>query len=194
MAEAKRRGIVPGARIKCAHVGLEGTVAGHSAWIVEEGGLLRVGECDRGCHLFARSVLHDRWATVIAPYEGLTDGMACEPDEHMRKAIAAKAAELGRCAADYGTANPNLLMRGGVVHVTYKRDNHLVREKNWISPGEFYDRLCAMKPKEKPIMIDGEEVEFDEHGHASWNYTFFPAETIARMYEASRTRIDGPTP
>jgi hypothetical protein len=65
-AEAKIRGIVPGARIKCALSLCEGTVGPESGWESKYPSTIVVGVDDVGYKLFA--LVHDsRWATVIAP-------------------------------------------------------------------------------------------------------------------------------
>ena len=112
--------------------------------------------------------------------EGLVDGMACEPDEHMRRAIVEKAMELGWAK---GTSNyPSK-------RIAYFSDCEVLQNADWIkdrtiliTPGEFYDRLCKMPKPEPPIRIGGHEVKFGK-GEISVGCTTVPNDIVRKVYE-----------
>lgn len=92
--------------------------------------------------------------TVITPApskeEGLNDRDACEPDEHMRAAIIAKAKEIGLASSD---SVYNCIRIGYNVNCAVLQIADLLNNYRVIPSGEFYDRLCRMKKPEPPLVI-----------------------------------------
>lgn len=159
--ELKARGIVPGAKCESAFTNTPPFIVPPSEqWYVNDNNVL-TGKFDNG---FNRFLKYDgAYATVITPApqeeEGLKEGMWCEPDEHMLRAILAKGKEVGIVEDEsYGMG------------VAYRADCEVLQDVGSklaaslgfdkpVTPGEFYDRLCRMakKPKpEPPIMIQSE--------------------------------------
>ena len=168
--EAQRRGIVPGAVVS-GRIHKDIRVPEPAGWSTTSWGDIY---CTTEAYPLGAWLLHEgKWATVItpAPSKGLTDGMVCEPDEHMRKAIVEKAVELGNTKNAHLYDGAKTLIWRPIDRIKLKQSeasSHGGPGHTLIPPGEFYDRLCAMAPNEKPIMIGGNE--------------------------ASRKRIDGLTP
>lgn len=178
--EAIARGIKPGAVIKTM-LGDTITVPEPQLWSMNEDGCLYIRDGWR-CVL-----MYGEWATVITPApedqpQGLVDGMACEPDEHMRAAIVEKAKEL-RLAAAYSAGNhyPALVWFGQMEDCK-KRDDCSTVGSHWITPGEFYDRLCKTAKPEPPIRIGGHDVKFDK-GEITVGCTTVPNDIVRKVYE-----------
>ena len=131
------------------------TVPDSPGWSMDGRGCLYVGDG-------WRFVLDDgEWATVITPApedqpQGLVDGMACEPDEHMRKAIVEKARE-------FGNNGPRQYMDR---YLIWREEGMLWQASSSpidgkvITPGEFYDRLCKTMTPEPPLFIGDQPVNF----------------------------------
>jgi hypothetical protein len=131
------------------------------------------------------------FATVISPapqQEGLREGDACEPDEHMRKAIIEKAVEMDLTLHVSGNRSeyPCLQMLEGKVSRMVPR-NEVSAPRTFIPPGEFYDRLCRMKPAPKPIRIDNREVVFSGGGNIKVGCTAVEWETLEAVYERAKS-------
>lgn len=121
--------------------------------------------------------------TVITPapedqQQGLVDGMACEPDEHMRRAICEKDKELG----NYGPSQYNdryLIWRNAGM---LWQANGAPISGEIITPGEFYDRLCRTVKPEPPIRIGGHEVRFRK-GSIKVGCTEVPNDIVRKVAE-----------
>lgn len=159
--EAVARGIKPGAKIACAYGQGNGIVQPYDTW-TQRPSSLWCGSDNNGASLRAWS--DGRWATVITPApedqpEGLVDGMACKCDLEMRRAIVRKAKELGLVVSGLPESHADIhgiRVGPGASIVTNAREHGL----NWITPGEFYDRLCRTVKPEPPIRIGGHDVNF----------------------------------
>jgi hypothetical protein len=134
-----------------------------------------------------------RYAAVISPapqQEGLRNNSACKPDALMRAAIVAKANELGIGEFDGSSPdeNPHIQFNYGttVRPLTHKEGSWHER-LTYIPPGEFYDRLCRMTPKEKPIRIDNREVVFTGGGNIKVGCTAVEWETLEAVYERAKS-------
>ena len=182
--EARKRGIVEGATCVSVY---------GAQWIV--GPVERWRPYNTGPNLYdrdgesTRCICDDgKWATVLtpAPQEGLVDGMACEPDPHMRAAIIAKAKELGMTDGEgYDSISLNQLI--------YRPNGswkllQTHRAENLLPPGEFYDRLCRMTPNEKPILIDNREVKFTGSGNIKVGCTSIPWEVLEVVYTRAKAQ------
>lgn len=177
--EAIARGIMPGAIIGCAKDGEHGVVAPIEKWKDDMGDLV-VGDDRNGNYLFA--TYGRGFATVITPAPqtgGLEDGMACEPDEHMRRAIVEKADEIG-ISGSLGSYKDKRI--GYWSKCRYLQNADGVLDVNIISPGEFYDRLCRMSKPEPPIMIGGHKVEFEKDGDIKVGCTSVDFATLEKVY------------
>ena len=149
---------------------------GDYAWLTED------GAPHDWCWIYC--VKNARYTpTVITPApednpEGLVDGMACEPDEHMRAAIVAKSVEIGSSSGKhpiwgnyfYWDAQEYKLLQGDEA------------PSKPISPGEFYDRLCKTPKPEPPIRIGGHEVKFGK-GEISVGCTTVPNDIVRKVAE-----------
>lgn len=176
--KAVARGIVPGAVARSPY-GSEWVVGAIHGWDIDSGGGLH----DRGTQIY--SPLQGCWATVItaAPKDqtrGLIDGMACEPDEHMRRAIVEKARELGFTD---GAGHENI---ESLVYSHGQGQHSLLNDqpKNegiWITPGEFYDRLCRTEPVPQIFLFD-QEVKFGK-GYVQVGDQSVPNDTIRKIVE-----------
>lgn len=163
--EARKRGIVPGATCKSPTFGNTFIASDMDGWRIDATGGLADGN---GMMIWSQRKL--QWAEVVTPApqpEGLVDGMACEPDEHMLAAILAKAKELGigdsMAHVQFGL-NPNVQWcdKNGLRGLGPKdKVGHYWDTLKFITPGEFYDRLCKAKKPEPPIMIGSNAVEFN---------------------------------
>ena len=174
--EAIARGIKPGAVIKTP-LGDTITVPEPQLWSMNEDGCLYIRDGWR-CVL-----MYGEWATVITPApednpEGLVDGMACEPDEHMRAAIVAKSVEIGSSSGKhpiwgkyfYWDAQEYKLLQGD--DTTSKP----------IPPGEFYDRLCKTVKHEPRISIGDYHVTFNK-GSIQVGCTTVPNDIVRKVAE-----------
>lgn len=154
--EARKRGIVPGAVVKTRWHN-DWTLGPTDTW-VETGGEIYDASPRNGAWIFRKNT----WAEVVtpapstAPSEGLVDGMACDPDEHMRAAIVAKAKHVGLTdGLGHDDANVFVIrMRHNRLHLL----NNPAPPFTMISVGEFYDRLCRMV---KPIKVGEHTVQFN---------------------------------
>jgi hypothetical protein len=184
--EAKLRGIVPGAVVESPTYGRTYTVGPTKEWHYAE---------DLDTWSSGDSHLYDsgNWATVISPapqQEGLRNNSACKPDALMRAAIVAKANELGIGEFDGSSPeeNPHIQFNyGTTVRPLTSRESHWHEHLTYIPPGEFYDRLCRMTPKEKPIRIDNREVVFTGGGNIKVGCTAVEWETLEAVYERAKS-------
>lgn len=113
--------------------------------------------------------------------KGLVDGMACEPDEHMRRAIVEKAVALGDGGARLVLNNSFPIVWGGDLgYVSGGITDEFVKQV--ITPGEFYDRLCKMLKPEPPIRIGGHDVKFDK-GEITVCCTTIPNDIVRKIAE-----------
>ena len=173
--KAVARGIVPGAVARSPH-GIEWTVGAISGWKMD----LNLGMHDRGKAIYSAEL--DCWATVIAPTskdqtQGPVDGMACEPDEHMRRAIVEKAKELGNNGPRQYYDRYLIWRNAGMLW----QANKAPIDGNVISPGEFYDRLCRAK-QEPPIFLFDQEVKFGK-GYVQVGDQSVPNDTMRKIVE-----------
>ena len=178
--EAKARGIVPGARIRCASDGTNGTVAPYKEWIEKSSGSLQVGFDDRGTSLYAFSRQNNRWATVITPApqaaaEGLVEGDACECGPAMRAAIIELAKELGLKATSYSEGITAYY--DGKVYDCSRTCTIGEKVKNWHTPEAFIAKMRVTASQPKPITIGGNTVEFTK-GEISVGCTTISNETV----------------
>ena len=125
----------------------------------------------------------DGWPTVITPApedqpQGLVDGMACEPDEHMRKAIVEKAKELGNNGPRQYYDRYLIWRNTGMLW----QANKAPIDGNIISPGEFYDRLCKAVKPEPPIRIGDYHVTFNK-GSIQVGCTEVPNDIVRQVAE-----------
>ena len=84
--------------------------------------------------------------------------LACKPDEYMRKAIIEKARKLGLDVTNNAEHKPfgdGICWGRGKIAYVERRSAF-----NYITPGEFYDRLCRTVKPEPPICINDYEVKF----------------------------------
>lgn len=164
--EAIERGIRPGAKIACAYGTGEGIVQSYDKWENMASSIW----CGRdNINNSLRAYSDGKWATVITPAPGdkrLVDGMACEPDEHMRRAIVAKAKELGLLLGFGYVVDGHPNYPGIAYHKDVLGDRapqiYEDRGEVYVPSGEFYDRLCCMKKLEPRIWISDDYVVFDK--------------------------------
>ena len=149
---------------------------GDYAWLTED------GAPHDWCWIYC--VKNARYTpTVITPApednpEGLVDGMACEPDKHMRAAIVAKSVEIGSSSGKhpiwgkyfYWDAQEYKLLQGD--DTTSKP----------IPPGEFYDRLCKTVKHEPRISIGDYHVTFNK-GSIQVGCTTVPNDIVRKVAE-----------
>lgn len=163
--EAAKRGIVPGALVtnRCMK-----QYRGGEAWVVgsvNEWRLQGRHVDDNSSNGRAASYAwiygpeDNEWATVITPApaseaEGLKEGDACEPDDHMRKAIVDKAKELGYCAMDGYQHGKPLLWYGDRLRYASGGPRCETISKT-LSACAFYERLCVTAAPPKREMICG---------------------------------------
>lgn len=180
--EAIALGIVPGAKVKVPYLGDEVfTVAPFHYWKHHDENLRAASDdtSDGLVYIF----ISGQWATVITPapedqQQGLVDGMACEPDEHMRAAIVAKSVEIGSSSGKhpiwgkyfYWDAQEYKLLQGDDT------------KSNPIPPGEFYDRLCRTSKPEPPICIGDYHVTFN-NGSIQVGCTTVPNDIVRKVAE-----------
>lgn len=161
--EARKRGIVPGAVVKTRWHN-DWTLGTTDAWVETNGEIYDASPRNGACIFYKNT-----WAEVVTPTpaqepEGLVDGMACEPDEHMRAAIVAKVDQLGIGGkgrwrfAD--TSFPGIGWNGWLIGDRLPKGMSGMA-KTWITPGEFYDRLCRMPKREPPIEVGDYTVQFN---------------------------------
>lgn len=184
--EAIASGIMPGASIRCAKDGEHGVVAPIEKWKYDMGDLV-VGDDRRGNYLFG--TYGRGFATVITPAPqtgGLEDGMVCEPDEHMRAVIIAKAKELGYGVCGAMEEDPStwriLAWRREDTKDDLTGNSRMDDGDHAIPPGEFYDRLCRMPKAEPPIMIGPREVKFENGGDIVVGCTNVDFATLEKVY------------
>lgn len=112
--------------------------------------------------------------------------MACEPDEHMRRAIVEKAKELGMGDELYNysvSLNNGLQFNHGTsVRPLATNKSHWHKRLTYITPGEFYDRLCRTAKPEPPIRIGGHEVKFGK-GEITVGCTTVPNDIVRKIAE-----------
>ena len=181
--EAIAKGIKPGALVRSPY-GKEWVAGPTNSWDVDSGGGLH----DRGSQIY--STVHGRWATVITPApddqpQGLVDGMACEPDEHMRRAIVEKAIELGLAGENFAPpfgSNTGIQLRDGLLHRSWSKATVKTDKLKYITPGEFYDRLCKTVKPEPSICIGGHEVKFGK-GEITVGCTTVPNDIVRKVAE-----------
>ena len=149
---------------------------GDYAWLTED------GAPHDWCWIYC--VKYPRFTpTVITPApedqpQGLVDGMACEPDEHMRAAIVAKSVEIGSSSGKhpiwgtyfYWDSQEYKLLQGD--DTTSKP----------IPPGEFYDRLCKTVKHEPRISIGDYHVTFNK-GSIQVGCTTVPNDIVRKVAE-----------
>lgn len=180
--EAKRRGIVPGAVCRSEY-GNKWTVGPVAEWRQSVLGDYHDESSEQNCTIWDADL---GWANVVTPVpaqpEGLVDGMACEPDEHMRAAIAAKANELGRGFYGSDTYSPHPIGWGNGRLGFYGSGASSPFIKNLITPGEFYDRLCKTPKPEPPIMVGSREVRFENGGDIVVGCTNVDFATLEKVY------------
>lgn len=187
--EAIARGIRPGVVIRCASTPSDiATVPSVSEWREFPDGF--IGFRWKGVTMNRIYInVNQNWAEVITPSpedqpQGLMDGMACEPDEHMRRAIVEKAKELGFWEEVNGSElghNPNVQFIRGVAMGMINR-NRIMGVRKFITPGEFYDRLCKTVKPELPIRIGGHDVVFNRGG-IKVGCTEIPNDVVRKVYE-----------
>lgn len=183
--EARKRGLVPGAEATSYKSGIRFTVNEEDEWYRDDGdlrngptGAIDVYLCYNG-----------GWAQVITPApqaEGLIDGMACEPDEFMRKAIVERASKMHLLKGEdmlghFGYSYPISILNGMLGYNSYGPRCENI--KSLIPAGEFYDRLCRMEPKPKPITIGGHIAEFRADGSIRVGCTVIDSETMEMIIE-----------
>lgn len=177
--EAIAKGIVPGAVVRSPY-GKKWVAGPTDRWDVDSGGGLH----DSGAQIY--STVYGIWATVITAHEdqqqGLVDGMACEPDEHMRRAIVEKAKELGMPEAYTPDCHYPALVWFKQMEDCRKRDDCSTVRRHWITPGEFYDRLCNTVKPEPPIRIGGHYVGFGK-GEIVVGCTSIPNDIVRKIAE-----------
>lgn len=152
--ECIERGIVPGARIKCAFGGTEATVGPTDDWMVHSMGAISVADYpdNDGGRVLAYSASKDSWATVIAPPTEQPDALlqcdACLCGPEMREAIVAMAKGIGiYCNMAY----PH--------NVGYSEDKRIIgacqySSWNFIPVHEFIRRLSNTKPGKKQLDLE----------------------------------------
>jgi hypothetical protein len=167
--EAARRGIVPGAVIRCAAGGYEASVLPYSQWTNKGWGENYIFMDPPPC-LRPWIYYNGEWATVITPApakeeEGLKEGDACECGPAMRAAIIELAKELGaptyKPSEDPASAKeyPNLGWVGDVISANCSNPGD--SKKNWHTPESFIAKMRVTASQPKPIKIDGKTVEFN---------------------------------
>lgn len=176
--EAAKRGIVPGARIRCARDGAEGTVAPMDKWFIYDDDLV-CGKDDTDSNLYANA--GSAWVCPATP-PPLSDGDACECSETMRKAIVELAGELGvRVAAVFapGEEGLNDCRWDGRCLIRARRGESGLK---WMPPEEFIARMRATSALPKPIRIGEWNVEF-QHGSIKVGCTTVPNEVVRKVVE-----------
>lgn len=162
--EARKRGIVPGARVTTAYSHMDITVPPTEQWVIGNGGLL-TGPLPGG--LDSRFLkCDDEWATVLSPApseeEGLKEGDAVECGRAMRAAIVELARELDLPV--HGTINdsgfPNLVWKGYLAG-RVSRPSYDDRERTFYTPEAFIAKMRVTASKPKPIMVGSNEVRFN---------------------------------
>ena len=97
-----------------------------------------------------------------------------------------RAKELGLAAKGSGYNDfPLLVWRPLELPYPLKQTSWKASDKTIITPGEFYDRLCAMPPQPKPIIIDGREVKYLKGGDIKVGCTTVSAADIDTIHEQS---------
>lgn len=160
--EAARRGIVPGAVIRCAAGGYEASVLPYSQWTNKGWGENYIFMDPPPC-LRPWIYYNGEWATVITPApakeeEGLKEGDACECGPAMRAAIVELAKESGYASVGFDSRNYPLVWSDMLCYTSAGITCETVSRV--LTPGKFYDRLVAQAKKPKPIKVGSNTVEF----------------------------------
>ena len=179
--EAAKRGIVPGAIIRCAAEGDEASVLPYSQWKNKGWGENYIFMDPPPC--LGPWIYHNgEWATVITPApakegEGLVDGDACECGIKMREGIRELANELGlNTYPECGTRR---------LAWTNNKVQGWCGAPNVITTEAFIAkmRVTAKLPKpEPPIVIDGHEVKY-EKGRIKVGCQYIPNATVRAIAE-----------
>lgn len=186
--EARKRGIVPGARIQCASVDYKchGTVAETEHWFGGSEHALWVGKDDKQKELCGYSISNERWATVITPApqaaaEGLVEGDSVECGSAMQAAIIELAKELGvSIAKTYAESSRYPI----IVWYTDKIDRCTAghRPQTIHTPEAFIAKLRATAAQPKPIKIGYDTVKFNSDRSITVGCTTVSFATIEEVY------------
>lgn len=174
--EARQKGLVPGATVKCVRTADEIVLPPYSEWqyrISFYAPIIRIRSNGTTIHLYDADFRTDRtnvvrWATVItpAPSQGLQEGDAVKCTPAMRAAIVERAKELNLAHhfIEY-EGFPYLAMSyasGGKTMAGVSANPS--RAYNWLSAPEFLRRLEQTKKPVPVIKIYGQEVKFSAEG------------------------------
>jgi len=194
--EAKSRGIVPGATIKCASVpDRYGVVMPTSYWKTTSGGSIDVGLDNKGTQLFAYSGMFNKWSEVITlapPPIGLQPQDAVKASGAMLAAIADRAAELGLLDRKFAGENGSDYLNSVSVHwdpTCYcpLQVGHTHVKHNLLTPDEFLRRLEStvlqpvIKITEPLIGRDLEHTVKFNKGSITVGRTTVPNETVRKI-------------
>lgn len=194
--EAKSRGIVPGATIKCASVpDRYGVVMPTSYWKTTGGGSIDVGLDNKGTQLFAYSGMFNKWSEVITlapPPIGLQPQDAVKASGATLAAIADRAAELGLLDRKFAGENGSDYLNSVSVHwdpTCYcpLQVGHTHVKHNLLTPDEFLRRLEStvlqpvIKITEPLIGRDLEHTVKFNKGSITVGRTTVPNETVRKI-------------
>lgn len=181
--EARKRGIVPGARIHSAASGRESDgqlVVPFDQWIMY-GDELNNGPAESGYYLTYRG----KWAEVITPAtsqsEGLKEGDSVECGSAMQAAIIELAKELGvSIAKTYAESSRYPI----IVWYTDKIDRCTAghRPQTIHTPEAFIAKLRATAAQPKPIKIGYDTVKFNSDRSITVGCTTVSFATIEEVY------------
>jgi hypothetical protein len=178
--EAIKRGILPGAVIKCVADGITGTVADFDKWVMTIG-MLYVGEDIKGGALCAFAEHTNTWATIITPSptqqpDTLQPGDACECSEAMQVAIIEIAKSFGikelAKLADVPKKGVRFTEGGSIFNYAYRNS-----ENNFIDEWEFIRRL----KNTAPMKMLGDHMYTIEDGHVIADGNKIPFEHVHKL-------------
>lgn len=185
--EARKRGIVPGARIHSARI--HSAAAGRESdgqlvvpfdqWTMY-GDELNNGPTSSGYYL----TYCGKWAEVITPAtsqsEGLKEGDSVECGPAMRAAIIELAKELGLKATSYSEGI--IAYYDGKVYDCSRACTIGKKVKNWHTPEAFIAKMRVTAAKPKPIKIGYDTVKFNSDRSITVGCTTVSFATIEEVY------------
>lgn len=188
--EARKRGIVPGAKVVCAAAcdperqGAHGVVAAVENWFSQDKiePWIRAGKDNDGDSLYI--LYRNRWSAVITPAEeGLKYATACRCSPEMKAAIRAEAAALGITFVN--GSGDGLGWSGGGLQTA---DTRSVSWEEMLPDIEFLRRLRLMKPKEPDIEVGGHVVRFKADHSIAVGCTTVDFNTLERVYQRAKAQ------